>query len=148
MDSLTAGAGTAILVGNETSSGSLTVRELTLGGGVLTCDPDFSSGGTPSTAELSFASGVDGTLNAGRNSIVGLGSGSLAAAQKGQDRRELWRQRKSRSRHLFPADAHRYRRPQRRRIVYVLFRAGRVRRRSALCGRLSPHHRRLHGAGR
>lgn len=83
MDSLTAGAGTAILVGNETSSGSLTVRELTLGGGVLTCDPDFSSGGTPSTAELSFASGVDGTLNAGRNSIVGLGSGSLAAAQKG-----------------------------------------------------------------
>lgn len=62
MDSLTAGAGTAILVGNETSSGSLTVRELTLGGGVLTCDPDFSSGGTPSTAELSFASGVDGTL--------------------------------------------------------------------------------------
>ena len=50
MDSLTAGAGTAILVGNETSSGSLTVRELTLGGGVLTCDPDFSSGGTPSTA--------------------------------------------------------------------------------------------------
>lgn len=83
MDSLTAGAGTAILVGNETSSGSLTVRELTLGGGVLTCDPGFSSGGTPSTAELSFASGVDGTLNAGRNSIVGLGSGSLAAAQKG-----------------------------------------------------------------
>lgn len=83
MDSLTAGAGTAILVGNETSSGSLTVRELTLGGGVLTCDPDFSSGGTPSTAELSFASGVDGTLNAGRNSIVGLGSGSLAATQKG-----------------------------------------------------------------
>lgn len=83
MDSLTAGAGTAILVGNETSSGSLTVRELTLGGGVLTRDPDFSSGGTPSTAELSFASGVDGTLNAGRNSIVGLGSGSLAAAQKG-----------------------------------------------------------------
>lgn len=83
MDSLTAGAGTAILVGNETLSGSLTVRELTLGGGVLTCDPDFSSGGTPSTAELSFASGVDGTLNAGRNSIVGLGSGSLAAAQKG-----------------------------------------------------------------
>ena len=83
MDSLTAGAGTAILVGNETSSGSLTVRELTLGGGVLTCDPDFSSGGTPSTAELSFASGVDGTLNAGRNSIVGLGSGRLAAAQKG-----------------------------------------------------------------
>ena len=83
MDSLTAGAGTAILVGNETSSGSLTVRELTLGGGVLTCDPDFSSGGTPSTAELSFASGVDDTLNAGRNSIVGLGSGSLAAAQKG-----------------------------------------------------------------
>lgn len=83
MNSLTAGAGTTILVGNETSSGSLTVRELTLGGGVLTCDPDFSSGGTPSTAELSFASGVDGTLNAGRNSIVGLGSGSLAAAQKG-----------------------------------------------------------------
>ncbi len=83
MDSLTAGAGTAILVGNETSSGSLTVRELTLGGGVLTCDPDFSSGGTPSTAELSFVSGVDGTLNAGRNSIVGLGIGSLAAAQKG-----------------------------------------------------------------
>lgn len=83
MDSLTAGAGTAILVGNETSSGSLTVRELTLGGGVLTCDPGFSSGGTPSTAELSFASGVDGTLNAGRNSIVGLGSGSFAAAQKG-----------------------------------------------------------------
>lgn len=83
MDSLTAGAGTAILVGNETSSGTLTVKKLTLGGGVLTCDPDFSSGGTPSTAELSFASGVDGTLNAGRNSIVGLGSGSLAAAQKG-----------------------------------------------------------------
>lgn len=90
MDSLTAGAGTAILVGNETSSGSLTVRELTLGGGVLTCDPDFSSGGTPSTAELSFASGVDGTLNAGRNSIVGLGSGSLAAAQKGLADWEAW----------------------------------------------------------
>lgn len=83
MGSLTAGAGTTILVGNETSSGSLTVGKLTLGGGVLTCDPDFSSGGTPSTGELSFVSGVDGTLNAGRNSIVGLGSGSLAAAQKG-----------------------------------------------------------------
>lgn len=83
MGSLTAGAGTTILVGNETSSGSLTVGKLTLGDGVLTCDPDFSSGGTPSTGELSFVSGVDGTLNAGRNSIVGLGSGSLAAAQKG-----------------------------------------------------------------
>lgn len=83
MGSLTAGAGTTILVGNETSSGSLTVGKLTLGGGVLTCDPDFSSGGSPSTGELSFVSGVDGTLNAGRNSIVGLGSGSLAAAQKG-----------------------------------------------------------------
>ena len=83
MNSLTAGAGTTILVGNETLSGSLTVGKLTLGGGVLTCDPDFSSGGTPSTGELSFVSGVDGTLNAGRNSIVGLGSGSLAAAQKG-----------------------------------------------------------------
>lgn len=83
MGSLTAGAGTTILVGNETSSGSLTVGKLTLGGGVLTCDPDFSSGGTPSTGELSFVSGVDGTLNAGRNSIVGLGSSSLAAAQKG-----------------------------------------------------------------
>ena len=45
MGSLTAGAGTTILVGNETSSGSLTVGKLTLGGGVLTCDPDFSSGG-------------------------------------------------------------------------------------------------------
>ena len=85
MGSLTAGAGTTILVGNETSSGSLTVGKLTLGGGVLTCDPDFSSGGTPSTGELSFVSGVDGTLNAGRNRIVGLGSGSLAAAQKGLD---------------------------------------------------------------
>jgi len=83
MGSLTAGAGTTILVGNETSSGSLTVGKLTFGGGVLTCDPDFSSDGTPSTGELSFVSGVDGTLNAGRNSIVGLGSGSLAAAQKG-----------------------------------------------------------------
>ena len=83
MDSLTAGAGTLILVGNENSSGSLTVGKLILGGGVLTCDPDFSSGGTPSTGELSFVSGVDGTLNAGRNSIVGLGSGSLEAAQKG-----------------------------------------------------------------
>lgn len=70
MGSLTAGAGTTILVGNETSSGSLTVGKLTLGGGVLTCDPDFSSGGSPSTGELSFVSGVDGTLNAGRNSIV------------------------------------------------------------------------------
>lgn len=83
-DALTASSDTSIAVGASESAGTLTAQKVKLNGGSIVLDPAWKDGSTIATASkagLEFASGVDGKLTVGQNSVLSLGTTDTAKAE-------------------------------------------------------------------
>ena len=77
-------AGSSIAVGDNTSAGTLTARQVKLNGGSIVLDPAWKDGSTIATASkagLEFAGAVDGKLTVGQNSVLSLGTTDTAKAE-------------------------------------------------------------------